>query len=77
MKRILLFFLIASTFLIGCTNQTPDKEISEMKNKINEVVKDNEKLHSQIQELEDKLVIYESVETEKNTGEIIYYICLR
>lgn len=75
MKRILLLFLITSTFLIGCTNQTSDKEISEMKDKVNEIIKDNEKLHDQIQELEDKLVIYESVETEKNTGEIIYYIC--
>lgn len=75
MKKILLLVLIASTLLIGCTNQASDEEITKMKDKINEILKDNEKLHDQIQELEDRFVIYESEETERNTGEIIYYIC--
>lgn len=63
MKKILLLFLIVAISLIGCTNQTSDKEISEMKNKVNEIIKDNEKLHNQIQELGTE------------TGEILYYIC--
>lgn len=77
MKKIFLSLLIICTLLIGCTNQTSesDKEISEMKDMINEITKINENLHEQIQELEDKLTMYESVETEGNIGEIIYYIC--
>lgn len=74
MKKVFLLLLIVATLFIGCTDQTANNEISELKEKVDGIIKDNENLRSQLEELENRLEDFQVKEREDSIGEILYYM---